>query len=68
MNETMSQMMRQCCGEDGLPDMEKMKGFMQMCGKSEFSDDELAMMKQFCGQGAKPDAEKMMQLMKKCGC
>lgn len=63
-----SQMMKQCCGEDGLPDMEKIKSFMQMCGKSEFSDDELAMMKQFCGQGAKPDAEKMMQLMKKCGC
>lgn len=68
MNETMSQMMKQCCGEDGSPDIEKMKGFMQMCGKSEFSDDELAMMKQFCGQGSKPDAEEMMQLMKKCGC
>lgn len=68
MNETMSHMMKQCCGEDGLPDMEKMKGFMQMCGKSEFSDDELAMMRQFCGQGAQPDAEEMMQLMKKCGC
>ena len=58
MNEMMSQMMKQCCGEDGLPDMEKMKGYMQMCGKSEFSDDELAMMKRFCGQGATPMLKK----------
>lgn len=68
MNEMMSQMMTECCGKDGLPDVEKMKGFMQMCGKSEFSDQELAMMKQFCSQSGKPDADEMMQLMKKCGC
>lgn len=68
MNEMMSQMMKQCCDEDGLPDIQKMKGFMQMCGKSEFSDDELAMLKEFCGQRSRPDAEKMMQLMEKCGC
>lgn len=68
MTETMSQMMKECCGEDGMPDLEKMKGFMRMCGKSQFSDDEIQMMKQFCGQGGKPDPEKMKQLMEKCGC
>ena len=68
MGEMMSRMMKECCGKDGMPDFEKMKNFMQTCGKSKFSDDETKMMRQFCGQNGKPDAEKMKQLMEKCGC
>jgi hypothetical protein len=29
----MSEMMKQCCGDDGMPDFEKMKQFMEQCGK-----------------------------------
>ena len=67
-SEMMSQMMNECCGVDGKPDFEKMKGFMQMCGKSEFGDDELEMVRQFCSQSGKLDVEKMKRLMEKCGC
>ncbi len=61
-------MMKQCCTEDGKPDFEKMKEFMQSCGKQGFSESEIAMMKQYCSGAGMPDPEKMMQLMKKCGC
>lgn len=64
----MGDMMKECCGEDGTPDFEKMKRFMEKCGKTEFGDDEIKMMQQFCSQDVEPDAEKMMQLMEKCGC
>jgi hypothetical protein len=61
-------MMKQCCGEDGMPNFEKMKHFMEDCGKERFSDDETQMMKHFCGSGGMPDPEKMKELMEKCGC
>ncbi len=64
----MHEMMKQCCTEEGKPDFEKMKQFMEHCGKQQFSEDELAMMKQFCGQEGMPDSEKTKQLMEKCGC
>lgn len=64
----MNQMMKECCGTDGMPDFEKMKAFMEKCGKTQFTDDEIKMMREFCAQGGKPDAEMMKQLMKKCGC
>ena len=64
----MSEMMKECCGEDGMPDFERMKRFMEKCGKAKFGDDEIKMMQQFCSQDGEPDAEKMMQLMEKCGC
>lgn len=64
----MNEMMKQCCGKEGMPDFEKMKQFMQNCGKKEFSEDEMAMMKQFCGQQRMPDTEKMKEMMEKCGC
>lgn len=66
--EMMSEMMKGCCGEDGMPDLEKMKHFMQMCGKTEFSDKEVEMMREFCSHSGKPNAEKMKQLMEECGC
>lgn len=64
----MTEMMKECCGEGGMPDVEKMKAFMEKCGKAQFTDDDIKMMQQFCGQAGKPDAEKMKQLMEKCGC
>jgi hypothetical protein len=45
-----------------------MKGFMQLLGKTDFSDAESEMLRKFCSQSGKPDAEKMKQLMEKCGC
>jgi hypothetical protein len=67
-NETMSRMLRGCCGEDGMPDLKKLKHFMQTCGKTEFSDKDIEMMTEFCSHSAKPNAEKMRQLMEACGC
>ena len=64
----MNEMMKKCCGQDGMPNFEKMKGFMEKCGKTQFTDDEVAMMRQFCGQADRPDAEKLKKLMEKCGC
>jgi hypothetical protein len=64
----MPDMMKQCCGEDGKPNFEKMKQFMKNCGKEQFSDDEMKMMKQFCGSEGMPDPEKMKAFMEKCSC
>lgn len=64
----MQEMMKQCCGDDGKPDFEKMIKFMQSCGKKGFSEDEMAMMKQFCCGEGMPDPKKMKQMMEKCGC
>ena len=64
----MPEMMKQCCGDEGKPDFEKMKKFMEQCGKHEFSADEVNMMEGFCCQEGMPDMAKMMDLMGKCGC
>lgn len=64
----MTLMMKECCGQNGMPDFEKMKSFMEKCGKRGFTDDEIRMMRQFCNQTGKPNAEEMKQLMQKCGC
>jgi hypothetical protein len=67
--EAMKQpMMQQCCGENGMPDFEKMKQFMKQCGKKEFDAEQIDMMKQFCGEKEMPDLEKMKAMMEKCGC
>lgn len=63
----MEEMMKQCCTADGKPDFEKMKQFMEHCGKQQFSEDELAMMKQFCAHKGMPDVEQMKDMMDKCG-
>ena len=55
----MNEMMAECCDDDGKLDLNKMKGFMEKCGKQDFSEEELAMMKQFCRPEGKPDAEQM---------
>jgi len=64
----MNDMMKQCCGADGMPDFEKMKQYMEQCGKKEFGEEHIAMMKEFCGGKDMPDFEKMKVMMKKCGC
>ena len=64
----MEEMMKQCCGEGGKPDFEKMKQFMEKCGKEGFSEEEIAMMKGMCGQEGMPDFERMKQFMENCGC
>ena len=64
----MQTMMQQCCGEDGMPNFEKMKQFMEQCGKKEFGEDQIAMMKQFCAGKGMSDFEKMKEIMEKCGC
>ena len=64
----MQDMLKQCCGENGMPDFEKMKQFMEQCGKEGFSEEHIAMMKQFCAGKEMPDIEKMKEIMEKCGC
>ena len=64
----MEEMMKQCCGEGGVPDFEKMKQFMESCGKNEFGEAEMEMMKQFCGKEGKLDPQHMKAMMEKCGC
>jgi uncharacterized low-complexity protein len=51
-----------------MPDFDKMKSFMEKCGKTHFTEDDIKRMQEFCGQSGKPDAEKIKQLMEKCGC
>lgn len=65
---TMEEMMKQCCGPEGKPDFEKMKEFMEKCGKTGFGEDEMRMMKECCAQEGMPDPEKMKAMMEKCGC
>ena len=64
----MEDMMKQCCGEGGTPDFEKMKQFMEKCGKEQLSEDEIATMKGMCGGEDMPDFAKMKQFMERCGC
>jgi hypothetical protein len=64
----MTGMMKQCCGRDGKPDFERMKQYMEHCGKEAFSDGEIQMMKQFCAHEKMPDVEMMKQMMERCGC
>jgi pentatricopeptide repeat protein len=64
----MSEMMKLCCGDDGMPSFEKMKQFMEQCGKKGFTEEHMAMMKAFCAGKDIPDVEKMKVMMEKCGC
>ena len=40
----MEEVMRECCGPEGKPDFEKMKKFMEKCGKTQFGEQEIRMM------------------------
>ena len=64
----MEEMMRQCCGEGGRPDPEKMKQFMESLGKMQFSEAQMEMIHEFCCREDKPDPQKVKTIMEKCGC
>jgi hypothetical protein len=64
----MNEVMKECCGEDGKPDLANMKRFMEKCGKAHLGDHEIETMKQFCGQKGMPDFDKMKQFMESRGC
>lgn len=64
----MEETMTECCGPEGKPDFERMKKFMEECGKTQFGAEEVQMMKECVAQEGMPDIEKMKNLMEKCGC
>ncbi len=64
----MEEIMTKCCGPEGKPNFEKMKEFMEECGKTQFGEDEIRMMKECCAQEGMPNVEKLKGLMEKCGC
>ena len=68
MSIVMRWMMKGCCDRTGKPTFEKMKDFMQRCGKHRFSDEDISAMSQFCAHEDKADFEEMMAFMEKCGC
>ncbi len=65
---TMEDMMKQCCGQGGMPDAAKMRQFMERCGKKEFGETEMEMVKRFCCKEGKPDPHEMKAFTEKCGC
>lgn len=42
------EMMKWCCSENGTPQFEKMKQFMESCAKRQFGEKEPANMKECC--------------------
>jgi len=64
----MEEMMKQCCGEGGMPDPEKMKEFVESFGKKDFGEAQMEMIKGFCCGEGKPNTQEMRSLMEKCGC
>ena len=54
----MSEMMKLCCGDDGMPSFEKMKQFMEQCGKKGFTEEHMAMMKAFLRRKRHPGFRK----------
>ena len=64
----MEEMMKQCCGEGGMPDPAKMKQFMESFAKMDFSEAQMEMIKQLCCKEGTPDPQEMKALMGKCGC
>lgn len=64
----MQEMMKRCCGEDGRPDFDRMKWFMQECGMAGFSDEHIAAMKRFCSGEGMPDFQEMRRFVEGCGC
>ena len=64
----MSDMMKECCNADGMPNFEKLKQFMEQYRKKEFDEEHIVMMKNFCSGKDMPDFKKMKAMMEKCGC
>jgi hypothetical protein len=51
-----------------MPNFEKMKQFIKLCGNKDFNKEHVAIMKAFCAGKDMPDFEKMKTLMEQCGC
>jgi len=77
INEMINEMMAECCGEDGKPDLNRIKEFMEKCDKQEFTEHELAMMcqstrfnveKSIYGSEGRPGEKQMKQLFGDCNC
>jgi len=64
----MNEIMAECCCGDGKPDLNKIKAFMEKCGKQDFSEGDFAMMKQFCPQEGTLDPRQLKQFMENRGC
>lgn len=63
-----TEMMNKCCSTEGKVNFDKMKQFMEVCGKTNFDNEELAKMKQFCEGQEKPDCETLHTFIENCGC
>jgi hypothetical protein len=59
-----NEMMAECCGR---PDINRMKAFMEKCGKRDFGKEQFTVMAPFCDPDGKPDARQMKQFMENCG-
>jgi hypothetical protein len=64
----MEEMMKQSCGEGGMPDPAKMKEFMQSFGKKDLGEAKTEMIKEFCCKEGKPNPQEMKAVIEKCGC
>ena len=64
----MNEIMAECCGGDGKPDLNKMKAFMEKCGKQDFNEGDFAMMKQFCRSEGALDPRQLKLFMENRGC
>ena len=64
----MEEMMKQCCGEGGMPDPAKMKQFMESFGKKDLGEAKTEMIKEFCCKEGKPNPQEMKAVIEKCGC
>ncbi|MEH6578863.1 MAG: hypothetical protein V7731_17515 [Amphritea sp.] len=60
-------MIKQCCDASGKPDYEHIKEFMEQCGKTEFTDEDIKRMKDCCAQRGQLDPEQIKQCLQKCG-
>jgi hypothetical protein len=64
----MNEIMAECCGDDGKLDLNKIKAFMEKCGKQDFNEGDFAMMKQFCPPEGTLDPRQLKQFMENRGC
>lgn len=64
----MNEIMQQCCTGDGRADFDKIRRFMEQCGKTHFSHADIGRMQEYCDQAGMADIAKMQDLMVSCGC
>ncbi len=64
----MNEIIAECCSDDGKPDFDKLKAFMEKCGKHDFSEGDIAMMNLFCGPEGTLDPRQLKMFMENRGC